>query len=238
MELQAGGKYRIRQAVEPKDVSAAQALRQRCFGTCTDDAFDVQTQHVLIEDQKCGTLVCCFRLLLLDGAHIGHSYAAQFYDLDALEKFQGPMLELGRFCIHPDWPDPDILRTAWAELTRRVDRFGVQLLFGCSSFAGVEAGRYLDAFALLRARHLAPARWMPRVKAAQVFRFTAQQRCKPDMKKASGGMPPLLRAYLMMGGWVSDHAVIDRQMGTLHVFTGLEIGSIPPARKRLLRALV
>jgi hypothetical protein len=31
--------------------------------------------------------------------------------------------------------------------------------------------------------------------------------------------------------------VIDRSLGTLHVFTGLEIARIPPARKRLLRAL-
>jgi hypothetical protein len=49
-------------------------------------------------------------------------------------------------------------------------------------------------------------------------------------------MPPLLRTYLMMGGWVSDHAVVDDHMNTLHVFTGVEIGAIPPVRKRLLRA--
>ena len=39
----------------------------------------------------------------------------------------------------------------------------------------------------------------------------------------------------MMGGWVSDHAVIDHQMNTLHVFTGLEIAAISEGRKRLLR---
>ena len=50
-------------------------------------------------------------------------------------------------------------------------------------------------------------------------------------------MPPLLKAYLMMGGWVSDHAVIDYHMNTLHVFTAVEIGLIPPLRKRRLRAL-
>ena len=50
-------------------------------------------------------------------------------------------------------------------------------------------------------------------------------------------MPPLLRTYLMMGGWVSDHAVMDRQLGTMHVFTGVEIKAIPPARARALRAL-
>ena len=50
-------------------------------------------------------------------------------------------------------------------------------------------------------------------------------------------MPPLLRSYLAMGGWVSDHAVVDAHLGTLHVFTGLEINVIPPARKKLLRAI-
>ena len=48
-------------------------------------------------------------------------------------------------------------------------------------------------------------------------------------------MPPLLRSYLAMGGWVSDHAVVDRDMNTLHVFTGLEVRAIPPARARALR---
>ena len=59
-----------------------------------------------------------------------------------------------------------------------------------------------------------------------------------DRSTAMRAMPPLLRTYLLMGGRVSDHAVVDREMETLHVFTGLEIGAIPEARKRLLRALV
>ena len=112
------------------------------------------------------------------------------------------------------------------------------MLFGCSSFAGTDAERYFDAFAMLRDRHLAPKRWLPRVKAPNVFRFAA--RLAPQARPEAGPdarMPPLLRTYLMMGGWVSDHAVVDRQMNTLHVFTGLEIRAIPPARKRLLRAI-
>ncbi|MBT4567722.1 MAG: ornithine-acyl-ACP acyltransferase, partial [Marinovum sp.] len=65
----------------------------------------------------------------------------------------------------------------------------------------------------------------------------ARLRRKPDMRQALRRMPPLLRSYLMMGGWVSDHAVVDSQLNTLHVFTGIEIRSMPAARKRLLRAL-
>lgn len=114
-------------------------------------------------------------------------------------------------------------------MTSYVDREAVEMLFGCSSFHGTEAENYLDAFAMLKDAHLAPRRWLPRVKAPNVFRFAQKlRRKKPDAKRAMLGMPPLLRTYLMMGGWVSDHAVVDRDMNTLHVFTGLEISAIPP----------
>jgi putative hemolysin len=147
------------------------------------------------------------------------------------------MIEMGRFCIRPGRQDADILRLAWAALTALVDAGGVEMLFGCSSFRGTEAGAYDDAFALLREKHLAPRRWRPRVKAPAVVRFAEGLRARPDPKRAVARMPPLLRSYLQMGGWVSDHAVIDRDLGTLHVFTGLEVAAIPPVRARLLRHL-
>lgn len=234
------GRYVARHATTPGDVARAQALRARCFGLAVArdaDAFDARCAHILIEDRAARRLVCTFRMQELAGAEVSASYAAQYYELSALEAFEGCMVEMGRFCIDPDLRDPDILRVAWAAMTAYVDDHDVQLLFGCSSFSGTETATYLDAFAMLKARHLAPKRWLPRVKAPDVFRFAARLRRKPDLKKAMAHMPPLLRTYLMMGGWVSDHAVVDRQMNTLHVFTGVEIGAIPAARKRLLRAL-
>ncbi|MDG3040354.1 GNAT family N-acetyltransferase [Roseicyclus marinus] len=239
----AKGRYRARTALGPEDLEAAQRLRALAFRgpdasrPDTDD-FDAACTHVLVEEARSGDLVCCFRLLHLgSGAEIGRSYSAQFYELSALADFDGPMVEMGRFCIHPDWRDPDILRVAWGAMTEYVDRQGVEMLFGCSSFHGIEAREYYDAFALLRDRHIAPKRWLPRVKAPAVFRFASRLRRKPDLKRAQAKMPPLLRTYLLMGGWVSDHAVIDRDLGTLHVFTGLEIRAVPPARARLLRAV-
>lgn len=234
------GRYRARLAETAADLAAARALRSRAFRTSAPDAdaFDAVCDHVLVEDSATGALVATFRLLTLaGGADVGRSYSAQFYDLSALERFEGRMVEMGRFCIDPDRRDPDILRVAWGAMTAFVDAREVKMLFGCSSFAGTETAAYLDAFAMLKARHLAPRHWLPRVKAPDVFRFAARLRRRPDMKAAMARMPPLLRTYLLMGGWVSDHAVVDRQMNTLHVFTGLEIGAIPPARQRLLRAV-
>ena len=59
-----------------------------------------------------------------------------------------------------------------------------------------------------------------------------------DKKKALSNMPPLLKTYLSMGAWVSDHAVVDFNMKTLHLFTGMEISKIPKRRKQFLLDLV
>lgn len=244
------GRYRARIADSADDLRRAQELRHIAFRGAgaggpgpaprDGDAFDARCRHVLVEDLADGALMCCFRLMpLADGGAIGASYSAQFYDLSRLSGFPGPALEMGRFCLHPAHHDPDILRMAWGTVTRMVDDLGVGLLFGCSSFRGTDPAAYGAAFAALVARHLAPDRWRPARRAREVHDFlrAAPSAEAPDPSDAARQMPPLLRSYLAMGGWVSDHAVIDRAMGTLHVFTGLEIGAIPPARARLLRAL-
>jgi putative hemolysin len=244
-------RYLARLAASDDDLRRAQELRYRAFiagrgaadsalrGAGRDaDRFDALCRHVLVEDRRDGALVCCYRLLTLQaGGEIGRSYSAQHYNLSGLARYDAPMAEVGRFCIEPGRRDPDILRVAWAAMTGLVDAAGVKLLFGCSSFQGTEAETYRDAFAMLRQAHLAPKRWLPRVKAPDVFRFArALRRFRPDARRAMLAMPPLLRTYLAMGGWVSDHAVVDRDLNTLHVFTGLEIAAIPPGRARLLRA--
>lgn len=234
--------YQARFAESAVDIAVAQRLRARVFrpGAADDadaDRFDDRCRHVLVEHIGTGALACCFRLLpLASGADIAQSYGAQFYDLSRLAHYHAPMLEVGRFCCHPKHRDPDILRAAWAVITANVDVDGVEMLFGCSSFPGTDPGAYLQPFALLQAGHLAPERWRPRVKAAQVFRFAAVMPEPADPRRGRTQMPGLLRSYLAMGGWVSDHAVIDPELKTLHVFTGLEIRAIPPARARLLRA--
>ena len=248
MQARAKGKYRVRLAKCEADLLATQRLRYLAFRdeqsstenleNSDQDRFDPICDHVLVEDRHSGQLLCSFRMMSFSsGADIPSSYSAQFYDLTTLKYFRGPMVEIGRFCIHPQAQDPDLLRAAWAVITDFVDRNGVELLFGCSSFKGTDTLPYSDAFAVLRDKHVAPKRWLPKVKAPKVFDYVARAKAKGDPKKAMRLMPPLLRTYLLMGGWVSDHVVVDGQMNTLHLFTGVEIKTIPPARKRLLRTL-
>lgn len=243
------GRYRVRLAEDGDDVRRAQALRHLTFidgsgaaerETSLDaDRFDARCDHFLIEEIKSGAVVCCFRLLPLEnGAVIDQSYSAQFYDLDALREFPHRMAEMGRFCVHPEHRTGEVLRIAWGAMTRYVDTREIKLLIGCSSFKGVDADTYQDTFALLKDHHLAPARWLPRPKAANIFEYARRLSLKrADPMQAMRAMPPLLRGYLSLGGWVSDHAVIDHDMNTLHVFTGLEINRVPERMSKALRRI-
>ena len=226
------------------DVHQAQQLRRLCFGVgnadTDQDAFDDTYQHVLIYDDATDMLVCTFRFIhLQNGADVMQTYSGAYYDLSPLLNLQAPLIEMGQFCVHPDRNDPNILRYAWSILTQYVDQHEIALLFGCSSFAGTDVTRYGDTFAMLKQRYLAPPHLAPVVKSAHIHAF-GHTALDPDfdVRQALKHMPSLLRTYLAMGGRVSDHAVLDYGLNTIHVFTAVEIDKIPTARKRWLRASV
>jgi putative hemolysin len=235
------GKYSVRIAETEQDVQLAQAFRAKRFGTSEiidTDLYDAYCKHVLIEAVGTNEIQGCFRLINFSkGMEIEASYSAQFYNLSRLKVFDRPMLEVGRFCLGYNNHNPDLLRVAWAFITKYVDQYNIALMFGCSSFAGINAAHYFDVFSLLKEHHLAPERWKPQPKFSETFGYAEFLKGdKPVPKRAYQNMPALLRSYIAMGGWVSDHAVIDRNMDTLHVFTGVEVGAIPETRAKLLRS--
>jgi putative hemolysin len=228
------GRYVVRWAQAGYEVAACQALRHRCFfgvAGLDRDSFDPVCRHLMIVCDA-GLAATC-RVRVFDRpAEISLSYASQSYDLAKLSAFPLPVMEVGRFCVDPGLGDADVLRLAWGALAQMVDAHGVGLLFGCSSFAGIDPARYAAAFGYLASRHLAPVGWSPAPFAAEIVKLLPGA----DARGAVAQLPPLLRSYLAMGGWVSDHAVVDRQLQTLHVFTAVEIATIPASRAQVLRA--
>ena len=232
--------FRMRFAASEADVAQAVALRSTVFraGRSDADRFDRLCRHLLIEDKRDGHLVATLRMMrFASGTEIGTSYAAQVYELGRLQAFPGSMLEIGRLCLAPGTDSPDVLRLILAALAGVVAEDGIELIFGCSSFAGVDPAPYSAAFALLRTLHLAPENWVPERKAGDGIAL-AEVAGQPDAVRGRAALPPLLRLYLGLGGWVSDHLVVDRDLNTLHVFTGLEIPKVPARRARVLRAML
>lgn len=240
---------RVRFSCAAADIRAAQGLRHLCFiqqpglpprpGGLDRDAFDDLCLHLLVEDHAGQLLACCRILPLPGGAALGGSYAAQHYDLTPLADHAAPMAEIGRFCLHPGAPAGDALRLAWAAITQLVDARGIGLLFGCSSFPGADPARHAPALAHLARHHLGPAFLRPlrqRHEDSLTYAATPPAAAAAALPAATG-LPPLLRFYLALGGWVGDVAVLDHELDTLHVFTALPVAAVPLARARRLRNL-
>ena len=230
-----------RYAETDKDLLAAQQLRHFAFhGTPgrDADAFDGRCRHVLLEDSTEDRLVGCFRVNPVTSTpQMADSYAANSYDLTPMTGFAKNALEISRFCVHPDSDEADVLRLAFGVIAKIVDAQAVELLFGCSSFVGVDPKHHSDSFAYLGCDHVGPSALRPKQLDERALRLNDYNAEGADLRQGLKNLPPLLRSYLAMGAWVSDHAVVDTEMQTIHVFTGLEVAKIPTAKARALRAL-
>lgn len=222
-------------AQSPADIAACQGLRHSCFhgrAGLDVDPFDTNFEHVMIE--RAGALVGTLRLRVLpDGADFGQTYTGRFYDFGPM---CGPTLEVGRFCLKGNGASFDILQQAWAVITRLVDLHGVTYLFGCASFHGSDPALYADAFAHLYHGYQGKIKIAPKDVDHKALSEIFNEPFDP--KQAFVQMPQLLRTYLGLGGFVSDHLVFDRELGTMHVFIGVEIAAIPEARVKSLRRMV
>jgi putative hemolysin len=236
--LQRGGMV-ARLAHGKADMARVMAFRSAAFPRTQGveaDAQDALSAHLIVEGAADATLLAYFRLMLFGwGAGLEQGYAARFYDVTPLAGYALPIAEMGRFCLAPGGVHPDVLRLAWGAMTRLVDEGQAGLMVGCTSFRGADWTRHREGLALLAERHVGPPEHLPGRKATDVVDFPALAGPVTDRRAALAGLPPLLRTYLGMGGWVSDHAVIDRELDTLHVFTCVEVDRVPPARAASLR---
>jgi len=220
------------------------------------DDRDIWDEHYLnfcIKSIDKNIVLGCFRLgVFPSGAQAVRGYSAQFFDLSPLASFDRPVLELGRFGIDPLRANSDVFRLAWGVVTQLVDQNNVSFLFGCSSFAGTQPSAHSGAFRYLcRNNHIAPDSWRPVLRGGRYLcrnNHIAPDSWRPVLRggyplvRALEGMvtdlPPLLRAYLGLGGKVSDHAAIDPDLGTTVLFTGVNVAQVPQKRAQRLRAIL
>jgi L-ornithine Nalpha-acyltransferase len=221
------------------DMARVMAFRAAAFPKATgveEDEQDALSAHVMVEGAA--GMLAYFRVMLFGwGAGLAQGYAARFYDVGPLSGYARPIAEMGRFCVAPGGVHPDVLRLAWGAMTKLVDEGQAGLLVGCSSFRGAGWEAHRAGLALLAAEFVGPKEHLPGRKAVEVVNFPALVGPLGDRRASLASLPPLLRTYLAMGGWVSDHAVVDRELDTLHVFTCVEVDRVPRARAASLRAV-
>ena len=234
-ELRAGP-LGVRLAVDAAEVDAGQALRFRVFygemGASADpataalgrdrDAFDAIADHLLVIDHARGEgadgVVGTYRLIRREAAaRIGRFYSASEYDIGAIERFPGKVMELGRSCVDVGYRNRAVMQLLWRGIAAYVFHHRIDLMFGCASLPGTDPDALAVELTYLYEHHLAPPELRPRALPA---RYVEMRRLPPgtvDPRQALGRLPPLIKGYLRLGGFVGDGAVIDRQFNTTDV---------------------
>jgi len=235
VELLAGD-IDLRLAENEDEIRAAQALRYRIFyeemaarpspevaASRRDfDAFDAVCDHLLVLDHRRGAgpegIVGTYRLIRREAAaRQGGFYSAAEYDIAPLVAYPGNVLELGRSCVDARYRNRPSMQLLWRGIASYVFRFEIALMFGCASIPGTDPKAAAMSLSYLYYHHLAP----PGLRARALPERYVDMKLLPaeavDPRVGLAGLPPMIKGYLRLGGFVGDGAVIDHQFNTTDV---------------------
>jgi putative hemolysin len=241
------GSLEVRLAATAEDIDAAQALRYHVFyeemgATPTEemkarhrdfDVYDEQCDHLLVIDharKSANQVIGTYRLIRREAAEkCGGFYSRSEYDISRILEYPGEILELGRSCIDAEYRTGAVMQILWRGLTAYVFRYDVKLMFGCASFPGTDPSAHALPLSYLYYHHLAP----PALRAKTLPEYYIDMRLLPreafdpnvafdtmklDPRNGSNSLPPLIKGYIRVGGFIGDGAYIDHQFNTTDVF--------------------
>jgi len=218
------------------EVEAAQSLRYRIFyedmaarptpemaaARRDFDSFDDYCDHLLVFDTRHGdgvaAVIGTYRVMRRSAAAArGQFYSVDEYDISNLLTYPGEILELGRSCIDAAYRTGTTMQLLWRGIAEYVLAHNIELMFGCASLPGTDPNQLAVPLAYLYHHHLAPPALRPQAVSE---RYVEMNRIPPEEISPRGArqmLPPLIKGYLRVGGFVGKGAVVDNDFGTTDV---------------------
>ncbi|HEY5299878.1 MAG TPA: GNAT family N-acyltransferase, partial [Acetobacteraceae bacterium] len=139
------------------------------------------------------------------------------YDIGAIDRFPGRLLELGRSCVDAAYRNRVVMQLLWRGIAAYVFEYQIDLMFGCASLPGTDPDAVAVELTYLYDNHLAPPALRPRALAQRFVEMRRLRATTVEPRRAFAQLPPLIKGYLRLGGFVGDGAVIDEQFNTTDV---------------------
>ena len=227
----------LRLARDDRDLRAAQRLRYEVFveelgaaGPGVDhvarlerDEFDPHFEHLLLIDnrrdpEELHDVVGAYRLLPPERvAAAGGYYSEGEFDLSDLRASGRRLLELGRSCVHRDMRGGAAMFLLWNGLAEYVLERGIEVMFGAASFHGTDVATLAKPLSLLYHFHRAPEGLRVVALPEHRLEMNLMPLDQVNRAEAMAGIPALIKAYLRLGGHVSDGAWVDADFNTTDV---------------------
>lgn len=241
----AAGNITLRLAETDRDIKAAQNLRYKVFyeengALPTEDmkreardfdAYDEYADHLLVIDEslpeESNRIVGTYRLIRKDRLNGALPfYTSSEFDIGKLQENGGKLLELGRSCVLPEYRTKAVVQLLWQGIADYLLTHDIDLMFGCASLFGTDPNEIADELSYLHHYHLAPDRLCPKAIAEHKVDLPLRDKDSLNAKRVFASLPPLLKGYLRLGGWVGNGAVIDHQFNTIDVCIVLPMSEV------------
>lgn len=228
------GNLEVRLAQSQAEIEASQALRYQVFyeecGAHASsqvaalkrdfDGVDDFCDHLLVIDHSQGknAIVGTYRFMRREAAgRYGTYYTTSEFEIEKLLAQSGEVMELGRSCVHKNYRTRPVMQLLWRGIGAYILAHDVTLCFGCASFNGIDIEKYREPLSYLYHFHLASPELRARALPDLYQEMNMIPKDQIDTKKALLQLPPLIKGYLRLGGFVGEGAIIDHQFNTIDV---------------------
>ncbi len=184
------------------------------------DRFDQYCDHLLVIEHvgPRPRVVGTYRFLRREGAKkAGSFYSAGEFDISAIERYPGEVMELGRTSVDPEYRNRAVMQLLLRGIGAYVGKYDVQIMFGCASFQGVDPQEHAARLSYLHHYHMAPPELLMKALPDRYTRMDLMPKDAIDVKRTFVSLPALIKAYMRTGGYIGDGAVIDREYNTVDV---------------------
>jgi putative hemolysin len=136
-------------------------------------------------------------------------------------------LELGRSCVLKSHRTrASTMQLLWRGNQLYIERYNIEVMFGCASFPGTDPEAHAMALAYLHHFHSAPDEFRIRARPELYVDMNRMPKESIDLKEALRALPTLIKGYIRIGAYIGDGAVIDKQFGTTDVLIYFPVSRI------------
>ena len=241
------GKLTTRLAQTDAELIAAQKLRYQVFCEELSARQKIKMNTQLEQEQH--DLVCD-HLLVLENSTPNHpktvgtqrflvksskdnhlKFRSQSeFDLEALaaKHPQKNFMELGRSCILEEYRSKRTMELMWHGTWSYAVQNKVDVMTGCASFYAKSIDEIALALGFLSTLSSKDPQWQVTPTSSKSTLIKQFENLVVEPKKAIRSLPPLIKGYLRLGAFFSDHAVIDEDFGTIDIAVILPVTNINP----------
>jgi putative hemolysin len=245
----------LRTAQSPEDLRAAQRLRyqvfyEECGATSTDtmratrrdeDRYDEICDHLLVIEQgrvvedgtglADGRVIGTYRLLKQDVAEKnGGFYSQSEFDLAPLLQRHNNLrfLEVGRSCVAQGFRGKPVAELLWQGIWNYVRLHRMDVMLGCASLEGTDIEALADELTFIASAKPTPENWYVEAQPQRRIPMLQKSAAEIDQRQVLRRLPTLVKAYMRLGCYFGDGAVIDHQFNTTDIFIVLPVSEINP----------